>query len=261
MTDAPRDEFSLADLNPTGRFSDRAADYVKYRPDYPAAAFAAAIAGLRKPGTLRVADVGAGTGISARGVADLGPRVIAVEPNADMRAAAAPHRNVEWRDGMSEATGLAASSVDLVLCAQAFHWFRPRESLAEFHRVLRPGGRLALLWNKRDRRDPATLGYTEAIRAVDGEHPAERREFDPAVVPMSGCFTALHRLAFDHAQALDRAGLLGRATSASYVPKEGAGHAELVRRLDALYERHRDARGIVTLRYVTELWLAERSDS
>lgn len=259
MSDAPREEFSLADLNPTGRFSDRAADYVKYRPDYPAAALGAALAGLGEPGARTVADVGAGTGISARGIADLGARVIAVEPNAEMRAAAAPHRNVEWRDGMSEATGLAASSVDLVLSAQAFHWFRPPESLAEFHRILRPGGRLALLWNKRDDRDAFTRGYKQAIRAVNGEHPAERREFDPAVVPASGLFSALRRLEFDHAQTLDRTGLLGRATSASYVPKSGAGFDELVRLLDALYARHRDARGMVTLRYVTELWLAERA--
>jgi SAM-dependent methyltransferase len=250
-------ERELYELDPTGRFSDRAADYVRYRPGYPPDAFAAILAGLGEPARLVVADVGAGTGISARSLASRVGQVIAVEPNAAMRGAATPDPRIRWVAGTAEETGLAGAAVDLVLCAQAFHWFRPGPALAEFHRVLRPGGRLALMWNARDRSDALTLGYAEAIRAVAGEHPAEIREFDPAVIETGGWFAPARSAAWANAQALDRAGLVGRALSASYVPREGARRADLVARLEALVDEHRDAAGLVRLRYETRLYLSE----
>src|SRR6185436_15158344 len=131
----------------------------------------------------------AGTGISARQLAACGVAVIAVEPNREMRESAAPDPRVSWREGTAEATGLGAASLDLVLCAQAFHWFRQADAIAEFHRVLRPGGRLALVWNTRSRTDPFSLGYIQAIREVNGEHPAEMRTFDPEAVSAGGRFT------------------------------------------------------------------------
>jgi SAM-dependent methyltransferase len=249
----------LHQLDPTGRFSDRAEDYRRYRPDYPAAAIDAILAGLAPPERLVAADVGAGTGISARQLAERGVRVLAIEPNAAMREAAEPHPRIEWLDGTAESTGLAAGSVDLVLCAQAFHWFRHPEALAEFHRILRAGARMALIWNTRDRSDPLTLGYIEAILAVNGEHPAERRPLDfSAAVAASGRFGELRLETFGHGQELDLAGLIGRAESASYVPKEGAASERLHELLAALFERHRDARGRVTMRYRTQVYLAER---
>jgi len=247
-------------MDPTGRFADRAADYVRFRPDYPAAAIDAVLVGLGAPERLVAADVGAGTGISARLLAERDVRVHAIEPNAAMRAAAEPHPGVEWSAGTAEATGLAGASVRLVLSAQAFHWFRQADAIAEFHRVLQPGGRLALMWNARDRDDPLTIGYIAAIHAVNGEHPAEHRGIDAGVVEAGG-FAPLRLLTFPHAQTLDLEGFIGRATSASYVSKEPAALAELVRRLTALHARHADARGVVTLRYRTELHLTERDTS
>ena len=248
----------LAAMNPTGRFSDRAEDYRRHRPDYPAAALEAILDGLGEPADVIAADVGAGTGISSRQLAERGARVIAVEPNAAMRSAAAPHPRIEWREGTAEATGLPDASVHLVLCAQAFHWFRVPESLAEFQRVLVPGGRLALMWNARDREDPLTRGYTEALHAVQGEHPAEQLPFDRNVLATSGRFTAPRLQRFPHGQSLDLEGLIGRATSASYVPRDGDRFARLRELLVALWERERDADGRVTMRYRTEVFLSER---
>src|SRR5688500_14656893 len=114
---------NLDALRPTERFSGRAESYVRFRPSYPAAAIDAVLAGLGDPARLVAADVGAGTGISARLLADRGGRVDAVEPNTAMRAAAAPHAGVRWHGGRAQATGLPDASVDLVLCAQAYHWF------------------------------------------------------------------------------------------------------------------------------------------
>jgi SAM-dependent methyltransferase len=248
----------LHELEPTTRFSSRAREYARFRPDYPSAALDCILTGLGDPASLTAADVGAGTGISARLLAERAVRVHAVEPNAEMRAAAEPHPRIAWHEGTAESTGLPAASVDLVLCAQAFHWFRQPEAVAEFHRILRIRGRLALMWNGRDRDDPFTRGYIEAIHAVHGEHPAERSELDPAVVGKGERFGAPVRNVFSHAQRLDREGLRGRALSASYVPRDETAFAELARRLEALYERHRDENGMVTLRYRTEVWLAER---
>src|SRR6185295_16889471 len=101
---------------------------------------------------------GAGTGISARLLADRGVRVVAVEPGDAMSGSAARHPRVRWVAATAEAIGLDSASVDLVLCAQSFHWFRPEAALAEFARILRPRGRLAIVWNRRSTTDPLTAG-------------------------------------------------------------------------------------------------------
>lgn len=254
-------EPDLSTLNPTGRFSDRVADYVKHRPDYPPAALAAAL-GATDPdprtGTgLIVADVGAGTGISTRQLADLGARVIAVEPNADMRAAGETTANplIRWQSGTAEATGLPAASVDVVVCAQAFHWFRQPEALAEFARILKPQGRVSLVWNCRDRNDAFTRGYTEAIVAIGGESRVETHKFEPGAIERSGRFEPVRMLQFPHAQRMNLEGLLGRALSASYVPKSGPGHQQIMAALRQLFAQHaRD--GLVSLRYRTEVYTA-----
>lgn len=249
----------LSSLNPTGRFTDRAADYVRFRPTYPPEAIDALLAGLGLPDRLVAADVGAGTGISARLLADRGCRVTAVEPNAAMRSAAEPHPRVTWHEGEAEATRLPETSFDLVLAAQSFHWFRQRDALREFHRILKPAARLALMWNQRDPGDPLTLGYINAIVEVNGEHPVEQRLIDSSIVTGDGLFTNLRRLEFPNFQELTLEGLLGRARSASYVPREGDRWERLRSILTGLHARHADDRGTVRLCYVTRLYLADRA--
>jgi SAM-dependent methyltransferase len=246
-----------SDLDPTGRFSDRVDDYVRYRPSYPAEAVDLVLEGLAKDAL--VADVGAGTGIWTALLAARGMRVVALEPNEAMRSAAPRVPGVTWQDGTAEATGLAAESRALVTAAQAFHWFRGREAVREFARILAPGGRLALVWNRRRRDDPFTEGYREAILAVGGETAAERMAFDPGVIPAEGRFAPPERSAFEHAQELDLPGLHGRARSASYVPKAGPRAEELGARLDALFDQFADANGRVRLAYVCEVWRARRA--
>lgn len=257
MSEVPR-QGGLADENPTGRFSDRAADYVKYRPSYPAAAIDAVLEGLGEPAILVAADIGAGTGISARLLAERGVRVIGIEPNAAMRETAERHERVEMREGTAEAAGLPDESIDLVLCAQAFHWFRQIEALAEFARVLRPDGRVALVWNDRDNDDSLTGGYNRAILAASGDHPAARRFSRPEALFESKLFAYARENSFAYAQELDEAGLIGRATSASYVPKSGEAYERLLRQLRKLFRTYADAAGHVRMAYRTNVYLAER---
>jgi ubiquinone/menaquinone biosynthesis C-methylase UbiE len=106
-------------MNSLERFSDRATDYAKYRPSYPATAIDRILEGLNNP--LVAADIGAGTGISSRLLAERGVRVLEIEPNADMRQAAAPHPLVKFYDSTAEKTGIADASIDLVTCFQSFH--------------------------------------------------------------------------------------------------------------------------------------------
>ncbi len=246
------------DCDTVGRFSDRAADYIRYRPTYPAEAVQAILDGLGPPDRLVAADVGAGTGISARLLGERGVRVIAVEPGEAMRRAAAPHPNVAWVAGRADATGLCSQAVDLVLCAQSFHWFRTTDALSEFARILKERRRLAICWNRRSTSDPLTAGYRQAIIDVAGETTAESRTFDPNVISDSGLFSSPERKSFPNLQRLDLAGLIGRARSASYVPKTGASGERLLSLLRALHERHADGSGLVTLVYDTEVFCSNR---
>ena len=246
-------------MNPVGRFDDRATDYVKYRPTYPAAAIDTILAGLGAPDVLTAADVGAGTGISARLLGDRGVRVSAVEPGGAMSAAAAPHPNVRWVAGTAEATGLDTASLDLVLCAQSFHWFRADAALQEFARILRPSARLAIMWNRRNAADPFTAGYRDAIAAAGGNPEIDRAPFDPDGLARSGVFTPPVRTVTPSGQRLDRTGLIGRAQSTSYAPKTGAEGERLVALLTDLHARFADRDGFVTLVYETEVFMAQRT--
>jgi SAM-dependent methyltransferase len=202
------------------------------------------------------ADVGAGTGISARLLGDRGVRVMAVEPSEEMRRAATPHQNVVWVAGRAEATGLRSLTLDLVLCAQSFHWFQPAAVLPEFARILKPGRRLALMWNRRSKSDPLTAGYRQAIADVGGDVAVERVDFDPDIISDGGLFSSVERMSFPHFQRLDLEGLIGRARSASYVPKSGVQGDRLLALLRALHQKHADSNGFVTLVYETEIFRA-----
>lgn len=241
-------------MDPTSRFSDRVADYVRYRPDYPEVAIDAMFEGLGYPRMLSIADVGAGTGIASRQLARRGSRVLAIEPNAEMLAALEAHENITPVHTRAEATGLGDSTVDLIVCAQAFHWFDPEPALREFRRIIRPLGRLAVMWNTRDVVDPVTIGYTDAIRAASGQHPAESRMDEARGFEDSPLFENLRAMEFGHQQRLTLEGLIGRARSASYCPKDGPQLVRLVNDLKALHARHADADGLVAMLYRTRLF-------
>jgi ubiquinone/menaquinone biosynthesis C-methylase UbiE len=251
MSDLP-----LHQQNPLTRFSDRATDYAKYRPSYPTQVIDQILAGLADRDRLIAADVGAGTGISARLLGDRGVQVWAIEPNAAMGQAAARHAQVQWITAAAEATGLPDDSVDLVTVFQAFHWFDQPAALAEFRRILKPTGRLALVWNSRDRSDGFTRGYSDLVQQISQQHPAESRHHTSDTFFNSPHFQHQRQFAVPSQQALTLEQLIGRARSISYIPKTDAVQHELIAGLQQLYDQWAD-QGLVYMVYQTLLYMAE----
>jgi ubiquinone/menaquinone biosynthesis C-methylase UbiE len=155
-------------------FARSAAAYERGRPDYPRAAieFLAARLGLG-PGT-RVVDLAAGTGKLTRSLLATDSEVVAVEPVAEMRAALPGEARA--LEGTAEAIPLPAGSAEAVAVGQAFHWFDGDAALAEIHRVLRPGGALALVWNRQRMDDRLNQAIEELIAPHRGDAATHRSE-------------------------------------------------------------------------------------
>jgi SAM-dependent methyltransferase len=254
----------LTGCNPTDRFSGLGDVYARCRPDYPEAALDFIMMVCRLGPASLLVDVGCGTGISSRLFARRGVPVLGIEPNRDMRAqaeaAALPAEAPApiYREGRAEATGLAGDSADVILAAQAFHWFDAPAALAEFHRVLKPGGWTALVWNERDRNDPFTQAYGAVVSSVPDaaqiEAPRGRAGEALFHTPL---FERARRVVFSHRQALDKEGLLGRAFSASYAPREPLAADTFAAALRAVFDRFQQA-GRVVLHYETAVYLGRR---
>ena len=132
------------------RFSNRVKNYVKYRPTYPPEVLHLFKDEMNLQTDSIIADIGAGTGISAKIFLENGNSVFAVEPNATMRGAAAEflkdYPNLTLVNGTSENTTLEVNSIDFVIAAQAFHWFEQTETRTEFGRISKEKGFIALIW-------------------------------------------------------------------------------------------------------------------
>jgi SAM-dependent methyltransferase len=229
------------------RFGDRAGAYAAHRPGYPAEAIDAVLEGLGDPRALVVADVGAGTGISSRLLAARGASVLAIEPNAKMRASAEPDVCVTWSAGTGEATGLPDRSVDVAAAFQAFHWFATAAGLGEMRRIARR--RAALVQYERDEADPFTAAYG-AIVARYATDDTERRRIGAMEIFARFPDARVVWAAFRSGQRLDLEGLLGRAASTSYLPQAGAPNERMREEIGATFARFANA-GEVELAMMT----------
>ncbi|WP_447735384.1 class I SAM-dependent methyltransferase [Rhodanobacter soli] len=249
-----------ASLQSTARFSDRVDDYVRYRPDYPAALLDWLQREQGVDSGWRVADIGAGTGISSKLFLDAGYRVTAVEPNAPMRSAAEhwlqAYAGFDAVGGGADATGLPDASVDLVTVAQAFHWFDEDAARREFARILRPHGLAAIWWNSRRLGGTRFLeGYEALLLAYGTDYTsvAERYADDARMRAWFGDgFRGAAR--FEHAQRLDFEALRGRLMSSSYAPKAGhPRHEPMLRALRELFDSCAE-NGTVSFDYDTRVF-------
>jgi len=248
----------------TQRFSKRVDAYVRYRPGYPDDLVSRLLEKSGLGASAVVADIGSGTGIFTRLLLDQDLRVYAIEPNAPMRAAAEASLGDDPQfisiAAPAEDTGLDNDSVDLVTAAQAFHWFNNDAAKAELRRILKPTGRLALVWNRRKVSQPFQQAYDGILREFSPEYgKVNHMNLDESEI--AGFFgpAEMEVLHFDNSQRLDFSSLLGRLKSSSYCPAEdSAYYIPLVTELLALFDRHA-VEGAIEFEYDTELYLGPMS--
>ena len=214
---APRDDVTINQAAAVG-FERGAADYERARPSYPPDAVALVVEVLGLAPGRRVLDLAAGTGKFTRLLVPSGAELIAVEPVDAMREELVANvPGVSAVDGRAEDLPLADGTVDAVVAAQAFHWFDPDPALAEIHRVLGAGGRLALVWNVRDERVDWVRRFGEILVASAGQKPYADGTDWSAVVAAAGGFGPLRHERFDYDQPVDADLLVQRAASTSFV--------------------------------------------
>ncbi len=244
----------------TTRFSNRVADYVRYRPGYPEVLVQTLQDETGLKPSSAVADIGSGTGISTGLFLRLGCVVWAVEPNREMREAAEAQFREQPRfhsiDGTAEATSLEAASIDLVVAGQAFHWFDVARTRIEFARILRPNGIVALFWNSRHLdATPFLRGYEKLLQdfATDYQQ-VDHKRIDAAVLNRFFGPDHFQTRTFPNSQTFDFEGLRGRLLSSSYAPAAGhPRHAPMLLELERLF-RERAAGDRVQFDYDTELF-------
>ncbi|HLX74589.1 MAG TPA: class I SAM-dependent methyltransferase [Terriglobales bacterium] len=246
-------------LRPTERFSDRVADYVRYRPGYPPELLEC----LRRNCGLRpqwvVADVGSGTGLLAKVFLENGNRVFGVEPNAAMRAAGDEFlRGFDQftsQEGRAEATGLPVHSVNLITAGQAFHWFDRQRTRTEFERILKPGGWVVLVWNERLTSTPFLADYEQLLHRYSPDYPkVDHRNVEEAALGEFFHPGRLRQDTFFMRQQFDWEGVRGRWLSSSYVPAAGQpGHDEMRGELKTIFSRYQQD-GLVDWEYKTRVY-------
>jgi SAM-dependent methyltransferase len=241
----------------TARFGVRACDYARFRPGYPSEIIAEILRGFASP---LVADLGAGTGISSRLLADAGAHVYAVEPNEAMRSQIVGDERVEAVAARAEATTLPDACVDVVSAFQAYHWFDVPKVMREALRIARVPARFAAVWNQRDLDDPFSAAYERAIAPYDTSRGALDRDRRAGRVLQdlkgAGWRTA-RTLSVKHRHILDWRALIGFSRSASYLPREGPAADALTRDLLALYRRW-SPEGPIGFLWVTTAYFGER---
>jgi SAM-dependent methyltransferase len=233
-------------------FGEAAARYEHGRPGYPRAALEHLARRLGLGPGRTVIDLAAGTGKLTRPLLASGSEVIAVEPVATMRASLPPGATV--LDGTAESIPVAAGAANAVTVGQAFHWFDGDAALAEIHRVLRPGGALALIWNRLVEEEPVGKAFEALLARHRPGVPTYREETWRAAFEHTRLFGPLEERFFPNEQSVDAEGMADRVGSMSFIASLPAPERERV--LDGA--RALASPGPVTIPYRTGVHVCDR---
>ncbi|MNH95749.1 hypothetical protein D3C73_483990 [compost metagenome] len=250
-------------MDSTKRFTERVDNYVKYRPSYPQALIDFLFTELGFTEQSVIADVGSGTGIFTKLLLEQGSHVIAIEPNSGMRTAAEEQlqafEGFVSVEGTAEDTRLEAASVDYLVSAQAFHWFNRAEAKQEFSRILKPDGKVVLIWNNRvTDKTPFDRAYEEVLLAFGKDYTAVRhtniQEKDLRTFFKEGQYV---KQSFLNGQVCDFDGMKGRVLSSSYMPlPHEATYPALLERLKSVFDTYNE-NGYITITYNAEIYYGE----
>jgi SAM-dependent methyltransferase len=231
------------------RFTGLSDLYSKARPGYPQEIVHWCLDLLSAPPKL-IVDVGCGTGISTRAFAATGHDTVGIEPNAEMLAAAIAQGSAGYREGSSTSTGLPDASADLIVAAQAFHWFDIPPTLRECARIGPPEAMCAAFWNIREMEGAFMPGYEQLLQ----KHSAEYEVNDRSMRTIAQLRNLLGKTVCEHlvhhAVPMDLTRLRALALSSSYVKHGVADVTAFLSELDRLFAAHAKD-GEVAMRYVT----------
>jgi SAM-dependent methyltransferase len=252
---------SFADAK--NRFSNRVADYLRYRPHYPEGVLDFLRSQSQLSPAHTVADIGSGTGFLAELFLKNGNQVFGVEPNQEMREAGeqylAEYPRFTSINGSAEATTLPDSAADFVTVGQAFHWFKPAPTRQEFSRIQRPDGWVTIAFNDRT---PSATGFAvnyEDLLVRFGTDYTRVRDSYPQRKDIRAFFGHDNFLTREipNFQQLDLESLRGRLRSSSFVPSEGQPNfMEMMAALDSLFAAHQQD-GHVLMEFSTWVYLGQ----
>lgn len=250
----------------TKLFTHKSEAYANYRPGYPSEVIDLILNPFLNQQAVHAVDMGAGTGIASRLMANRGVCVTALEPNGAMIDAAEQHPNLNYLQARAEWTPIDTNVADVVTSFQAFHWFDFKLSLKEFNRILKPSGHLALVWSYWDPEDAFTASYIALIDEATQQNPSRIEPYDG----LSGMlkkmrvktlwkfnylpfFCDVKRHPFKFYQEMDLNGLIGCARSQSYVVHQGPIWDDLIRKIEHLHSQT----AVCRLAYNINLFLAK----
>ncbi|MGI8950480.1 MAG: class I SAM-dependent methyltransferase [Chitinophagaceae bacterium] len=228
----------------TERFSNRVENYVKYRPHYPEKIVDYLTDEINFSSKKIVADIGSGTGILTELFLQNKNIVYAVEPNAAMRLKAEEllnnYSNFISVDGTAEHTKLENKSIDLIVAAQAFHWFDAQKTKQEFQRIAKQNAYVFLIWNERMVSSDFEKDYENLLLkyATDYTTVDHRNIYEEKIAeffqPNNFSYAE-----FENEQIFDFGGLKGRLLSSSYIPNEhNENFDKMIKELHDLFQKH-----------------------
>lgn len=245
--------------SPISRFSNHSEDYQKYRPRYPEAiiTYLEQNIGLHKDKL--IADIGSGTGIFTELLLKNDYRVLAVEPNEQMRNQAEIRLNqyekLDHITGTAEQTNLTDHSVDLITVAQSFHWFDLEQTKTEFKRILKPGGHVLLVWNILQQKSQFLKAYQALKDQYADRKPYVEKLENTRIETFLGPAATVRQEIY-HSRLLNKDELLGYFRSSSYSPVQGeSGYEKLVAEIDQIFSEH-EQNGFVKLEYDAKLFFS-----
>ena len=240
-------------------FEDSVADYDANRPGYPGPLYDFLIAECNMDAHSVIVDVGAGTGKGSDPLLDRGLKITPIDAGEKMLTRAPRHERRMPIVAGAEEMPLRGATVDLIICAQSFHWFATTKTLSEFARVLKPEGRLALFWNTRRSEPHHQKLYEDLIVKYNPAHDcAYRRKDWSDLIERGGTFRMLQRASYEHAQTMSVEAWQGLARSTSYI--RCIGDEKLAAFEKELGDIMASQTESIDLQYTTNVWLAGRAE-